>query len=270
MKLPDGFDLIVFDCDGLLVHSEALSMRTHQDLFAKLSLKLPIEVREMCFVHSQTEILAIVENAVGRVTPPELRAMVWRRTKALFAAELKRTPKLMEFLESLDAPGGVASSSESERIRFSLEVAGLLHFFDDRAFSASYVSRGKSRPDIFLHAAEKMGVAAESVAVAEDSPPDVVAARGGRDSHRILQRRACRCRPSREAERCRRPVCLSVLERSRRISKRAGHALAKKASIPAFPASSLRGKRRARRRNERNVRRRRPLGRRRLVMVEKV
>jgi HAD superfamily hydrolase (TIGR01509 family) len=177
MKLPAGLELIIFDCDGVLVDSEVLSMRAHQELFAELGAKPEVEVWQRCFGHSQAEIFAIMENAVGRVAPPELRATLWPRTKAAFAGELRAMHGVVEFLKSLDAPRCVASSSDPERIRFSLEVAGLLPFFDGRLFSARQVRRGKPWPDVFLYAAENMGVAPQATVVIEDSPPGVVAAR---------------------------------------------------------------------------------------------
>ena len=89
MKLPEGFDLIIFDCDGVLVDSEVLSMRAHQGLFAELGATPSAELWGLCFGHKQAEIFAIMEKAVRRFAPPELRAQLWPRTKALFAAELK-------------------------------------------------------------------------------------------------------------------------------------------------------------------------------------
>ncbi len=128
--------------------------------------------------HKQAEIFAMIEKAVGRVAPPELRAQLWPRAKALlFAAELKPTPGLVEFLEALDAPRCVASSSDPERIRFSLEVTGLIRFFEDRLFSAQSVARGKPSPDIFLYSTEKTGASPRSALVIEDSAPGVVGAR---------------------------------------------------------------------------------------------
>jgi HAD superfamily hydrolase (TIGR01509 family) len=177
MKLPDGLNLIIFDCDGVLVDSEILSMRAHQDLFAELGAEVSVALWARCFGKKQDDIFAIIENAVGRLAPPELRATLWPRVKKLFAAELKPTPGLVEFLKALEAPCCVASSSDLERVRFSLEAAGLARFFDDRIFSGRDVSRGKPAPDIFLYAAEKMGVAPGSALVMEDSPPGVIAAR---------------------------------------------------------------------------------------------
>ena len=176
MKLPNGLDLVIFDCDGVLVDSEMLSMRGYQELFAELGGEVSVALWAQCFGKREADIFAIIEKAVGRVAPPELRATLWPRIKRLFAAELKPTPGLIEFLEALEAPRCVASSSDLARIRFSLEVAGLARFFN-AMFSAGDVARGKPAPDIFLYAAEKMGVAPRSALVIEDSPPGVLAAR---------------------------------------------------------------------------------------------
>ena len=224
MRLSSGLDLIIFDCDGVLVDSEGLSMRAHQSLFAELGAAPSAELWAQCFGRKQAEIFAIIEKAVGRVAPPELRAQLWPRTKALFAAELKPTPGLVEFLEALDAPRCVASSSDPERIRFSLEVTGLLRYFDGRLFSAQYVARGKPAPDVFLYAAEKMGAAPESALVIEDSPPGRDRrARGGGKSHRFRRRRAFRGRRWRTADGRGRPRSRRVLERSRGPLRQAAH-----------------------------------------------
>ncbi len=152
MRLSKGLDLIIFDCDGGLVDSEILAMRACRGLFAELGATPPVELWAQCLGHKQAEIFAMIEKAVGRVAPPELRAQLWPGAKALFAAELKPTPGLIEFLEALEAPRCVASSSsDPERIRFSLEVTGLIRFFEDRLSSAQSVARGKPSPILFLN-----------------------------------------------------------------------------------------------------------------------
>jgi HAD superfamily hydrolase (TIGR01509 family) len=177
MKLPKGLDLVIFDCDGVLVDSEFLAMRAYQDLFAELGGEVSVGLWRRCLGKKQDDILAVIEQTVGRVAPPELRATLWPRVEALFAAELKPTPGLVPFLEALEARRCVASSSDLDRIRFSLKVAGLARFFDGDLFSGRDVARGKPAPDIFLYAARKMGVAPEAALVIEDSSPGVLAAR---------------------------------------------------------------------------------------------
>ena len=180
MRLPEGLDLLIFDCDGVLVDSEILSMRAYQSLFGELGAALTEEIWAQCIGQTRADIFAIIEKAVGRVAPPELRAELWPRMKKLFAEELKPTPGVLEFLEGLEGPCGVASSAAAEQIHFSLECAGLLGFFDSHIYSAQYVERGKPWPDIFFYAAAKMGVAPETALVVEDSIPGVIAARAAR------------------------------------------------------------------------------------------
>jgi HAD superfamily hydrolase (TIGR01509 family) len=177
MRLPQGLDLLIFDCDGVLVDSEILSMRAYQSLFAELGAAPADEIWAQCVGHTRADIFTIIEKAVARVAPEELRDELWPRTKKLFAKELKPTPGVVEFLEGLEGPRCVASSSAPERIHYSLECAGLLKFFDGHLYSARYVQRGKPWPDIFYYAAEKMGVAPETALVIEDSTPGVIAAR---------------------------------------------------------------------------------------------
>ncbi len=84
---------------------------------------------------------------------------------------------MAETLARLDMPRCVASSGLPERIRLSLGVAGLLELFEPHIYSASMVQNGKPAPDLFLHAAQDMGVRPEACVVVEDSPAGIMAAR---------------------------------------------------------------------------------------------
>ena len=166
-------ELVIFDCDGVLVDSEMLSARAYAELFADLGVPLPLGVMEGCFGLKQADIFARIEAAVGRVIGPDDRAQLWPRTRALFASELKPTPGLVPFLQRLRLAHCVVSSSHEERIRFSLEITGLHAYFDGAIFSSQLVERGKPAPDIFLHAAEAMSARPERCVVVEDSIPGV-------------------------------------------------------------------------------------------------
>ena len=111
-------ELVIFDCDGVLVDSEILSARAYAELFADLGVPLPLGVMEGCFGLKQADIFARIEAAVGRVIGPDDRAQLWPRTRALFASELKPTPGLVPFLQRLRLAHCVVSSSHEERIRF--------------------------------------------------------------------------------------------------------------------------------------------------------
>ncbi len=172
-----GASLVIFDCDGVLVDSEVLSMRAYQDILADIGVEAPASLWSRCVGLKQADIFALIEAAAGRSVPQDVRARLWPRTRALFEAELRPTAGLVGFLETFSARRCVASSSDPERIRFSLGVAGLTRFFGDAVFSSQYVAHGKPAPDIFLYAAGKMGVDAADAVVIEDSLPGVQAAR---------------------------------------------------------------------------------------------
>lgn len=166
-------ELVIFDCDGVLVNSELLFARAYAELLADLGVSVSQGVMHGCFGLKEADIFAHIEAATGRTFAAEDRALLWPRTRALFAAELTPTPGLLPFLERLRLARCVASSSFEERVRFSLEATGLSAYFGDAIFSTSSVARGKPAPDIFLHAAKAMGANPERCVVIEDSVPGV-------------------------------------------------------------------------------------------------
>ncbi len=212
-------ELVIFDCDGVLVDSEILSARAYAELFADLGVPLPLGVMEGCFGLKQADIFARIEAAVGRVIGPDDRAQHWPRTRALFASELKPTPGLVPFLQRLRLAHCVVSSSHEERIRFSLEITGLQAYFDDAIFSSQLVERGKPAPDIFLHAAEAMGARPERCVVVEDfDPRRRGSGRGGNDGDRLPRRDAPRSLSREEADARRRDASRRELERRRAMA----------------------------------------------------
>ena len=94
---------------------------------------------------------------------------------AAFEAELRPVPGILAALDAIELPDCVASSSSHEKMRFSLGHTGLLDRFDGRLFSATEVEEGKPAPDLFLHAAARMGWRPDECAVVEDSPAGVEA-----------------------------------------------------------------------------------------------
>lgn len=168
--------LIVFDCDGVLVDSEVLAMRAYLDILADAGVSAPPDVWAECVGRKQADIFRQIERAAGKSVAPEFRERLWPRTRELFEAELKPTPGVVEFLTGLATKRCVASSSNPDRIRFSLALTGLARFFDS-IFSTHEVAHGKPAPDIFLYAAAKSGVAPEETLVIEDSIPGVLGAK---------------------------------------------------------------------------------------------
>ena len=169
--------LVIFDCDGVLVDSEVLAARAWQAVLRQGGGEVDLAPIERAPGMKQADIVAHLEREIGRSLDPALVDRLWPATRALFADHLKTTLDLAAFLDRLPYLRCVASSSSHERIGFSLGVTGLARYFDPGAiFSASEVARGKPAPDLFLHAAARMGVAPARCVVIEDSKYGVAGA----------------------------------------------------------------------------------------------
>lgn len=171
-------DLIIFDCDGVLFDSEPLAMRVLIAAIAAQGITVTQQVAYRDFLgRSLASISSSLVDAHGVPLGPAALRSMRGDLYALYRRELRPSPGLPETLERLKIPFCVASSSELERIRISLELTGLLAWFDPNIFSASMVDHGKPAPDLFLHAARQMGVAPANCLVIEDSPAGITAAR---------------------------------------------------------------------------------------------
>jgi HAD superfamily hydrolase (TIGR01509 family) len=173
-----GLELIIFDCDGVLVDSEPLAMRVLLQGLAEAGYRLDEEEAYERFLgRSLATIQRIIREDLGWHLPEGHDERMRERLFALFARELAPIPGIVPALEALDLPRCVASSSQPDRIRFSLEVTGLLPLLAPHLFSAVEVRHGKPAPDLFLHAAARMGVPPSACLVIEDSPAGIEAAR---------------------------------------------------------------------------------------------
>jgi HAD superfamily hydrolase (TIGR01509 family) len=170
--------LVIFDCDGVLVDSEPIAMRVLLETLAAEGLDLdPATGFERFLGRSLASIREIIATDFGlRLTDAALETMR-QNLYAAFRAELVPTRGIVAALDAMDVPFCVASSSQPERIRLSLDVTGLLPRFGTHIYSATMVARGKPAPDLFLHAARCMGFAPEACTVVEDSPAGIQAAR---------------------------------------------------------------------------------------------
>jgi HAD superfamily hydrolase (TIGR01509 family) len=173
-------ELIIFDCDGVLVDSEPIAMRVLLETIATAGLDLPESAGYARLLgRSLRDIRDILAAEFGiELDDPALAAMR-QRLYAAFRAELRPIPGIVEVLDRLPVPYCVASSSQPERIEVSLRATGLWPRFEGRVFSATMVARGKPAPDLFLHAARTMGFAAHACVVVEDSPAGIEAAQAG-------------------------------------------------------------------------------------------
>jgi HAD superfamily hydrolase (TIGR01509 family) len=174
------FDLVIFDCDGVLVDSERLSIRLDAVLLERLGWPMSeSEIVERFVGRTDAAMRAEIEAHLGRDVGPEWEAFSQEYVR-LFDAELQQVDGVAEAVDAVVAAGYatcVASSGDRAKIRRNLARTGLAERFGDRIFSAEDVVHGKPAPDLFLHAAAVMGSAPDRCAVVEDSRHGVAAAR---------------------------------------------------------------------------------------------
>ncbi|WP_234544556.1 HAD family hydrolase [Streptomyces shenzhenensis] len=175
------YDLVIFDNDGVLVDSEPISNRLLAACLTELGHRTSYEDSIRDYMGSAMHrIHELVLERTGQRLPDDFDDVFHARVFAAFEEELKPVAGAAGVLEQLAADGVpycVASSGSHERIRVGHRTTGLDGWFDEsRIFSSQDVGRGKPAPDLFLYAAERMGVAPGRCAVVEDSPLGVQAA----------------------------------------------------------------------------------------------
>jgi HAD superfamily hydrolase (TIGR01509 family) len=173
-----AIELVIFDCDGVLVDSEEIA----NQILAKhlTALGIPINAQEsverFCG-RSLKSCIELVEMQLGARVPGDFVERLQEETFQRFRYELCAVPGIKKLLEQLTVRSCVASSGTHEKMALTLKLTGLYGFFPGRLFSASEVARGKPYPDLFLHASERMCVSPQNCVVIEDSPVGVQAAR---------------------------------------------------------------------------------------------
>ena len=171
-------ELVIFDCDGVLIDSERLGVEV--DVMALRELGWPLSETEAIarFVgRSDRENRATIEAHLGRKLPDGWGDQVDERYRQAFATALTPVEGVLEALEHISLPTCVASSGTHEHLRYTLQLTGLYERFAGRIFSADDVHKGKPAPDLFLHAAKRMDAEPARCVVVEDSRPGVEAAR---------------------------------------------------------------------------------------------
>jgi HAD superfamily hydrolase (TIGR01509 family) len=170
--------LVIFDCDGVLVDSEPIAVRIDVEMLAEVGLPLSeAEVIERFVGRSPEVILAETEAQLGTRLPDGWFERGEARIREAYTTELQPVAGIVEALDQIELPACVASSSGHDSIRLKLELTGLYERFAGRIFSATDVANGKPAPDLFLHAAARMGAEPSRCVVVEDSRYGVQAAR---------------------------------------------------------------------------------------------
>jgi HAD superfamily hydrolase (TIGR01509 family) len=175
----DGpFELVIFDCDGVLVDTERLAVRVESDYLTELGWPLTqAEIVERFTGQTDQYMDEAIEAQLGHRLPPDWKEQFQRRYREAFAAELVPVEGIVEVLDQLTVPACVASSGSHDKLRFTLGHTGLYERFEGRIFSGYEVANGKPAPDLFLHAAARMGAEPARCAVVEDTLFGVQAAR---------------------------------------------------------------------------------------------
>ncbi len=177
--MNEGVELIIFDCDGVLIDSESISSRVETEELRRYGCDITVEtyLEGALGLAEEEEIWGRVAEENGTQLPPDFVRTVREKVTEAFENELQPIPGINEVLSNLNTPICIASSSRPERLKRCLALTGLAGFFADNVFSATEVKRGKPHPDLFLHAAARMGTAPARCLVVEDSPAGVQGAK---------------------------------------------------------------------------------------------
>ncbi|MCC0063422.1 MAG: HAD family hydrolase [Defluviimonas sp.] len=171
-------DLVIFDCDGVLVDSEVLSADV---MIAELgALGIVIDrayVRQHFLGRSFPTVARMIRETHATPLPDHFEALYRRSLLQRFETELQPTQGIEAILADLRPRKCVATSSSRERVNRSLSISGLARFFGGDVFTASQVRNGKPAPDLFLFAADSMASTPDRTLVIEDSLPGIAAAR---------------------------------------------------------------------------------------------
>ena len=174
---PGEPDLIIFDCDGVLVDSELLSCQCLSEVLAEFGFELGVEQALELFLGRSTAAIGQYYRERGEILPDDFLPRLKSRVLETFAGALQPIPGVGAVLSELKAQRCVASSSDIDRVSLSLNVTGLALHFDSRLYTAQMVKHGKPAPDLFLSAAGKMQTDPSRALVIEDSVSGVLAAK---------------------------------------------------------------------------------------------
>jgi HAD superfamily hydrolase (TIGR01509 family) len=170
-------ELVIFDCDGVLVDSEMLSAGVLMAMMAEVGLPITADIFRSDFLgRSFAAAAARAEQRFQRKLPDDFQMQYRKRLLARMEAALHPMAGVETVLAAMTAPYCLATSSSLPRLTLSLRVTGLGHFFAGRCFTASEVRHGKPAPDLCLHVARRMGADPGKCLVIEDSEMGVRAA----------------------------------------------------------------------------------------------
>ncbi|WP_064694977.1 HAD family hydrolase [Rhizobium aegyptiacum] len=170
MKQQNPYELVIFDCDGVLIDSETLASRIDAEELTRIGYPTSYSDVVLRFTGlSSATMRKLIEEDWGRPLPGNFDTIVQDRIKESYRTELQAISGIDQLLHQLQLPRCVASSSAPDKLRLGLELTGLWPHFEPHVFSSVMVKVGKPAPDLFLFAAAKMGVEPARCVVVEDS-----------------------------------------------------------------------------------------------------
>jgi HAD superfamily hydrolase (TIGR01509 family) len=171
------FQLLILDCDGVLVDSERIVAVIMAKLLADEGLRLPVgEIVARYIGHSGEAGRRLIERDLGHALPGRFFDALRQQTSEALATDLRPVDGVFEALAAIDVPTCVASNGSREKMDRSLAFTGLAGRFAGRTFSAADVARPKPAPDLLLYAARTLGAAPERCAVVDDTVVGIDAA----------------------------------------------------------------------------------------------
>ena len=169
-------ECLIFDCDGTLVDSEKLGNQVVAEIFAEHGVTLDLgDLQRDYRGVFLTDMFSGLAELHGVKLADDVIDDYRRRLRLILPEQLEPIPGIHSVLESLPLPKCVATSAPQDKLRLCLQVTKLRPYFGDNLFSAYDIQVWKPEPDLFLHAANKMGFAPEQCVVIEDSPVGVAA-----------------------------------------------------------------------------------------------
>lgn len=174
------YKCVIFDCDGVLVDSEAIANQVIVDIAnshgARMDLAYAIEHFEGT---SLQFVRASIEKLINQPLPDSFEQEYRRLSFEKFRKEIKPVAGIPELLNKLTIPHCVASNGPTNKIILNLELTHLLKYFRGNIFSAYEIESWKPDPKLFVHAAKAMGFEPKDCVVVEDSIHGVRAAIAG-------------------------------------------------------------------------------------------